>query len=259
MLTASDLNSLAYTLDPALVLADALGAEPDPWQRDLVCSTADRVLIVASRQSGKSSAVAALALHEALVKPDSLSLLVSPSQRQSSLLYSAVSRFYTALGRPLWAARETGSELWLSNGSAVISLPGSGSTIRGFSPSLVIVDEAALVPDEVFVAILPMLAVTGGRLVCPTTPMGKRGFFFEQWHGDTAWERIKATAADCPRINPRFLAEQRQILGDRWFMQEYMCEFTETEDQFFSTDSIMNAFDSDEPALFTGGSGHAWT
>ena len=59
----------------------------------------------------------------------------------------------------------------LSNGSRVVSLPGTSETVRGFSaPRLVIEDEAAFVEDGVYGAVRPMLAVSSGRLILMSTP-----------------------------------------------------------------------------------------
>ncbi len=56
---------LAMALDP-VALAEASGLYPDRWQRNVLRSVAPRVLINASRQSGKSTTVAALTIHTAL-------------------------------------------------------------------------------------------------------------------------------------------------------------------------------------------------
>src|SRR5829696_5213701 len=63
--------------------AEALGIDPDPWQEDLLRSTSDRVLLNCSRQSGKSTMSAVIALHRALYYPGSLILCLAPALRQS--------------------------------------------------------------------------------------------------------------------------------------------------------------------------------
>jgi hypothetical protein len=67
-------------VDPARLLADA-GVPPDPWQVQLLRGEDPRVLMLCSRQSGKSLTAAALALREALLRPPALVLLLSPTQR----------------------------------------------------------------------------------------------------------------------------------------------------------------------------------
>ena len=81
--------------------AQALGIEPDPWQNELLRSSSDRVLLNCSRQSGKSTTSALLALHRALYYPDSLILCLAPALRQSQELFSKLAGFYRDLGRPV--------------------------------------------------------------------------------------------------------------------------------------------------------------
>ena len=98
-----------------------------------------------------------------------------------------------------------------------------------------LVDEAARVDDELYMAIRPMLAVSRGTLWLMSTPFGKRGFFYEAWaRGGPEWERIQVTAEECPRIPREFLEEERAAMGDRWSRQEYLCEFE---------DSVSGVFD----------------
>jgi hypothetical protein len=246
-------DELAIRFDPSLLM-EAAGLTPDPWQARALRSEAKRLLILAPRQSGKSTTTSLIALHPALFQDGSLILLVSKSERQSLELFRKVVEMYHRLGDPVPLTRELTFSIELSNRSRVIALPGDPSTIRGFSgPWLVVVDEAALVDDALFTAVLPMLAVSQGRLVALSTPFGRRGFFCEQWeNGDPVWERITATATECPRIDPAFLEEQRRLLGPRMFAQEFGCEFVEAVDQVFSTDSIEAIFhdaDSEIPAL----------
>jgi hypothetical protein len=114
--------------DPAAVLTRA-GLTPDPWQMDLLRCSDPRVLLLASRQVGKSRTAGALALKQALLKPGSLTLLLSPSQRQSGELFrSHVLPLYSALGRPLPATQESALQLTLANGSRIVSLPGCSAS-----------------------------------------------------------------------------------------------------------------------------------
>ena len=238
---------MAWWGDPSLMMADC-GLTPDPWQAEVLRSSSTRILMVCSRQSGKSTTVACMGLHQAICHPGSLVLMFSPSLRQSGELYRKTLGFYRDLGRPIPAVQETATTLDLSNGSRIVSLPGSHETIRGFSkPALIVVDEASMVADSLFVGAMPMLAASpGGRLVMLSTPFGERGYFFEQFTGDNPiWERYKVTAEQCPRISPEFLEEQKLTLGERWYNQEFMCSFEEAMGQVFSTASIERAFDSD--------------
>jgi hypothetical protein len=116
---------------------------------------------------------------------------------------------------------------------------------------LIIEDEASRVEDPLYRTMRPMLAVSRGRLILMSTPYGKQGHFFEEWtNGGRDWARIEVRATDCPRISPQFLDEERRSLGERWFRQEYLCEFAEAVDRVFSYDTVMKALSPDVKTLF---------
>jgi len=243
-------RDLATALDPSLLMEHA-GLVPDPWQRDFLRSQAQRILLLCSRQSGKSTTTAVRALHTALYTADSLVLLLSPTLRQSAELFRKVLDVYGALTEPEPRLDDNELKMALANGSRILSLPGKELTVRGYSGvRLIIVDEAARVPDSLYLSVRPMLAVSGGRLVCLSTPFGMRGFFHKEWTDGKNWERVKITAAQCPRITPEFLAEERATMPAPWFRAEYGCEFTNAEDQVFSYDEVMAAMSAEVPPLF---------
>lgn len=228
------------------------GMEPDAWQRALLESDWRRALLLCSRQAGKSTVTGALATHTAIYQPGSLTLLLSAAQRQSGELFKKVKTFYHAVPNRVPVAQESALQMELVNGSRIIALPGKEETIRGYSGvDLLVIDEAARVKDALYYSVRPMLAVSGGRLVCLSTPFGKRGFFYREWTDEAGdWHKTKITAYQVPRITPDFLAEERRKMGDYWFEQEYMCVFKEATDSVFSHDDILAAFTDDVDPLF---------
>jgi hypothetical protein len=220
----------APVFPPPSHLMRLLGLEPDPWQADVLEGDHARLLLNCCRQAGKSTTVALLGLARALYAPCTLVLLVSRSLRQASELYRTLTDFHRRLGSKL-LLRQTAHELQLTNRSRVVCLPCREETIRGYANvSMLVIDEAARVPDDLYRAVRPMLAVSGGRLVCLSTPYGKRGFFWEAWaKGGPDWHRIEVPAGQVPRIKPEFLAEERRALGESWFRQEYGCSFEALE------------------------------
>jgi hypothetical protein len=235
----------ARARDPVRLMTD-LDMTPDPWQREVLNSTSNRIIIMSSRQAGKSTVASLKALHPALYRPGSLVLCLAPVQRQSSELFEKVLYVYHMLNRPVPALRETRTTLELMNRSRIVCLPGKASTVRSFSAArLIIVDEAAQVSDDgLFAAIMPMLAVSQGAFMACSTPYGRRGWYHEVFTGnEPGWMRVVAPSASCPRIDPTFVAEQSRLLGDRWAQQEFQCVFLDAIGQCFSTNSIEAAFD----------------
>jgi hypothetical protein len=243
---AADLaGDLACALDPA-ALAVGSGLPPDRWQTEFLRSTEPRVLLNCSRQSGKSTVTALLAVHTALYDPGALVLLLSPSLRQSQELFRKALDTYRALENPVPVEAESALRLELENGSRIVSLPGKEQTVRGFSGvRLLAIDEAARVADDLYFSIRPMLAVSGGRLVALSTPFGTRGWWYEAWRSPEPWQRFQIPAEQCPRISAAFLDEERRTMGDWWFRQEYGCDFLDAETQPFAREDIDRAFEEE--------------
>lgn len=179
-----------------------------------------------------------MALNTAFYDPG-LVLIVAPAQRQSVELFRKVRDTYNAQEDAPKIVNESTLRMEMDNGSRIIALPGTEATIRGYSaPKLVLVDEASRVEDSLFTGLRPMLATNQGRMVLLTTPYGKRGFFYEAWAHGEGWKRTRITADQCPRIDPEWLAEERKIIGEWQYRQEYLCEFVDTDESFFSSDLI---------------------
>ncbi len=230
-----------------MALAEGVGMTPDTWQASVLRSNHPRILLNASRQTGKSVTCATKAVHVAVYEPGSLILLLSPSLRQSSELFKKVFAVYKSFGRPVPSESENALSLTLESGSRVISLPGTEGTIRAYSAvRLLLIDEAARVPDETVAAVRPMLAVSGGQLIMLSTPFGRRGVFYEAWaNGGPVWERYMVPATDCPRISAGFLEEERAALGPWYFDAEYCCVFGSPHASVFDAEQIAALFNSD--------------
>lgn len=219
------------------------GIRPDPWQAELLRSADPQVILNCSRQSGKSTTTATLAVHTALYQPNSLVLLISRALRQSSELFRKCGSVYHAVSRPVRTTSESALTVEFENKSRIVALPGNEATIRSFSaPRLIVIDEASRVPDALYYSVRPMLAISGGRLMLLSSPFGKRGFFYREWsEGGAAWRRFKVTAEQCPRYTPEFLVEERRAMPKWFYDQEYDCSFEDNVAQIFPTDLVLAA------------------
>jgi hypothetical protein len=224
------MTTTTETRPPAVRIMRKLGLEPDPWQVEVLEAGHPRLLLNCSRQAGKSTVVAILGLVEAIFVPATKVLLLSGCLRQSTELFRIVTDFYHRLRKP-FLERQTAEELVLNNCSRIVCLPCREDTIRGYSRvSLLIIDEAARVPDDLYRAVRPLLAVSEGRLICLSTPYGKPGFFHDCWaNGGDDWHRIEAPVERIDCISPAFLARERRALGESWYRQEYQCSFEALE------------------------------
>jgi hypothetical protein len=247
-------DDLVMAADP-VTFARTCGIEPDLWQTAVLSSHQRQQILVCSRQAGKSTISAVLAVHTALYRPGSLILLLSPSLRQSQELFRKAVDVYEQGGQVVPSDVATRLTLELANGSRIVSLPGKEGTIRGFSNvALLLIDEASRVPDELYAAVRPMLAVSKGRLLLFSTPNGKRGFFWREWNeGGSDWHRTLVRAEDCPRIDPDWLTAERRRIPSTEFRQEYGCEFLTPDGALFDPEAIAALRSPVPHALFPNG------
>jgi hypothetical protein len=147
-------------------------------------------------------------------------------------------------------------KLELENDSRILALPGGeeGKTIRGLGGArLIIVDEASRVEDSLLQVVRPMMAVNAdAALIALSTPAGRRGFFYEQWHApdDDGWHKIRVAATDCPRITKEFLEEEYRQLGKIMFESEYGLIFHDDILSVFPTAIIDAIADKDLKPLW---------
>jgi hypothetical protein len=248
-------DDLACALDPVR-FAQRAGIQPDPWQVRVLRSPARQIILNCSRQVGKSTVTGILTGHTALYDPGAPILLLSPTERQSIELLRKVKETLRQLGTDTAEAeKDNALSLEFASGSRILALPGKDATVRGYSAvKLLVIDEASRVPDNLYQAIRPMLAVSGGRIVLLSSPFGKRGFFHHEWtEGGPEWERVEVDAYQCPRLSHTWLDKERATIGAWWFEQEYLCQYKETTDQVFAYDDVHAALSSDVKPLFDVG------
>ncbi len=217
---------------------------PDNLQAEVLDATEDSVLLLCTRQWGKSTIAAAKAIHHALTTPKAFILVASASKRQSTELVRKFKEFAEMIGLK---TKRDGEGFTRPNRARIIPVPQSPAKVRCYSaPTLIIIDEAAFVDDEMFEAVTPMLATSNGSLWLLSTPNGQRGFFYKTWlNRPDGWKFVTATADDCPRISVHFLARERASKGESSFRREYLCEFVAGHQQMVSQEDANAIFDTD--------------
>lgn len=244
------LKDEAFKLDPVLWASEELGfTDPYPWQIKALRSTVRQSIWNIHRQGGKSSVAATKALHKAVFKAGSLTLVISPSERQSGELYRKFLGYYDQLDNPPGMVEDRSLDCMLENGSRVVALPSIEETVRCYSNvALIIEDESSRVPDDLHVAIRPMLAVSQGELLLMSTPRGARGHFYKIWtEAGASWFKLEVPVEQCSTITKEFLEEEMRIIGPWLLEQEYHCKFVSAQDQFFNNNIIQKMFDEGEP------------
>lgn len=239
-------SSLALQLSPAELLRRA-HLIPDPWQAELLATRPRRLLLVTSRQAGKSLMAAALALWVAMTQPNALVLVGSPTQRQSAELVAKIRDLLAHLPE-IRVDQESALRLTLTDTRArIVALPGSEATVRGYSgPAAVVLDEAAFIDDGLPIALSPMLATVPNSLFWVlSTPNGRAGWLFDRWtaaeQSREPWHQLRLPATDIPRISDAFLQEERTRMTDSRFRSEYMAEFVDIDRGLFASTLLDDA------------------
>jgi terminase large subunit-like protein len=245
-------RDLGIALDPARLLREA-GLQPDPFQEE-ICRSVKDMLVLASRQGGKTTAAACAAAHRALYQPRSEIVIIAPTLRQAVRVLRKTEPFLHVAVPSFDPASNTEVRIELKNGSQLIALPSDPDTIRGYTAHLLLIDEAARVEDEIYEAAEPMLTTTDGRTIALTTPAGPRGWFYHAWMNNTdEWQRIRVRADQCSRIPPAFLARKRRSMTAAVYATEYDCKFNDPIGAVFHSNHVYAALDTDLKPLFAGG------
>lgn len=146
-------------------------------------------------------------------------------------------------GRPLWRWLEQVlrgiDNVQVSRSERVVTFPSGGflamysgdspDSIRSENFHLVILDEAAKLPEEMYTdAIMPTVADTNGDILMLTTPRGKNWFYYEYMRAlanGAAWQRPSSDNPN-PNIRNAFdLAKERT--SQRTFQQEWLAQFAD--------------------------------
>jgi len=217
----------------------------DKWQRD-VLEHQGNITIRSGRQVGKSTVVGLKVTKLVLEHPNAKTLVVAASQRQSSLLFEKILSEFNRLndfvleeagldkqdfdgsrtGRDrkrqfekangIYADTPTKTRILLKDGSDIVSVPvgKTGIYIKGHSVDFLVADEAAFIPEMVWLAIKPMIAVSQklrglGWEILLSTPFGKGGYYYNS-HNDSDYRRFHVSSEDCRRIPKDFLVKERR-------------------------------------------------
>jgi len=252
--------------------------ELDPYQKK-VMKHEGHCALRCGRQTGKSTVVALKAHKLANENPGTNTLVIASVQRQSGLLFEKIkSLFDEREGKILRTLREspeyqntpkserkylekeasiylndpTLTRIELKNGSNIFCHPTgrTGSGIRGFTVDFLIADEAHYIPDEVWVAVVPMMATSKkqrgfGWMILLSTPKGRHGYFYDVFK-DPDFLHIHVSSEKCKRITKKFLSRQRSKLTKMQYAQEYLAEFVEGYDQFFASELVDKASSIDK-------------
>jgi phage FluMu gp28-like protein len=228
--------------------------KPYPYQEKLLLDPAKFIAARMSRQSGKSTTLAVLALYTALSTPNARVYVVAPSLRQARLI---VQKAWTLARRVpgIFRNKPLKTRLEFRDGSIIQALPNSPETIRGETSNLVILDEFNYVRDDqgLYDAVVFTLMTTNGRAVAASTPGSRDSIFYhmctDQEGPYANVSRHHVTCQDATEPNgpiKREVLEQVRIQygadQNRW-IREMEAEFADDEDCYLPMSLILSCVD----------------
>lgn len=219
----------------------------DLWPHQLEFMTSkNRIVVVASaRQVGKSTACAIKAIHKAFSQQSRV-LVVSPSLRQSGLMFGTIRQF---IGESEWLRGslidDTKTYIKLSNGSELWCLPDSPAQIRGFSKvSTVIVDEANFCSQELLRAVqYSLLTVPGSQLFMISSPWSIDHWFYRYYQDgqdkkDPTIASFHYTYEVSPLIQKDYVERIKDKITDEEYRTEILGEWIGDEDAYFDYELV---------------------
>lgn len=203
------------------------------------------------RQSGKSHLAACAVIMKALQKPNSTIWLISPTYRQSTFMFEKIVTLCKENNIPITTKKSNQNiEITFSiTGSKFSALSGdNGDQLRGATLDFLIIDEAAMLDDEVWSKYLrPMTAVYKSQVLFLSTPKGKNWFYdlYKLGLGDNSdWKSFQASsyegiicANDTEDCHPGKdeLDQIKAETDDLTWRQEYLAEFLDAGGTVFTS------------------------
>jgi hypothetical protein len=200
-------------------------------------NTNGRVVILKSRQMGISTLIAAYVLWVMMFHEGKNTLIVSIKEATAMEIISKIQIAHDKL--PPWLKAFTGGiieqnkhALKFKNLSMVLATSSASDSTRSFSASFIIFDEAGFIDDieELWNSAQPTLStVKDGKAIILSTPNGMGGFFHKLWTDaesqKNGFHPIKLHWDLRPDRDLAWKAKQIKELGDKYFGQEYDCDF----------------------------------
>lgn len=238
---------------------DCKGFTPYLHQRDVINELKDakgsgkRVVVLSSRQKGKSFMIANLLLYFALNYNKTKNYCVSPTLKQSKAIYNTIYDAVEGTGI-VKKANAADFEIKFINGSSIyFKSAEQGEALRGYTADFLCIDECCFISDEVFYTIAPWADAKQAPVLMVSTPFIKEGFFWNFYNyglendNNTVtinWSDLKYKESIHKILPIEKLEEYRRVLPKNQFKTEYLGEWLDNEGVVF--DSFKNCVKHNE-------------
>ena len=213
---------------------------PHKGQKNIIDNFADSEhkfgVVSTGRQFGKSLLGQNLMLYWLLQSPKQKGAWISPIYNQSKKVFQEL---FDAAHKIIKHSNKADLTMEFVNGSTLQFLSAERyDSIRGFSFSHMVVDEAAFIKEIAMQeAIYPTLSALGKKCLIISTPKSKNWFYnayLKGSNGGSDYISFRGISTDNPHIDDNFILEQSKSLPPEIYKQEYLAEFSESGNDVFS-------------------------
>jgi len=222
------------------------------------------------RQVGKTMSTAVKAVHFACVAPLMLEtvgtectiVIAAPTQNQATIMFDRI-RSLIIHNEFLkgFIVRNTQSEMWVkflnNEGMSKIitrATGETGTTLRGYSPHVIIADECSFIKTSILRAFLPSGMATQAKVWLTSTPFSKSGYFYEACmnsrpkNPDGMWREFHVRSLENPLIqkDPTFIEEIKRLTKEE-YVQEVEGEFLDIGNALIPNSLIMESISDKQP------------
>ncbi len=196
---------------------------------------------IAARRTGKSYAAAILAFAK-LLEPGQQVMVVAPNFSLSSIIWDYVGDLIKQLEIEVDRYNQKDKVIKLINGSIFRLLSANNrDSLVGRAANLLIVDEAAIIPNEEYYTrdLRPALSTfQDSRCLWISTPRGKGNYLYDYFlRGNDPeypdWAASIHTWRSNPLLSEKDVEEAKKSITKALYLQEYECEWTTTAAQIY--------------------------
>ena len=202
----------------------------------------DRIVCLASRQSGKTTGYCIYILWEALFNKDKNILICANKETTALEFIQRIKLAYELM--PLWLKPGVEIDGWnkksikFSNGCKITGIATSSDSARGFSCDIIVLDEFSFVPNniasEFWQSVYPVISSgKHTKVIMVSTPNGASGLFYEIYErallgiDEDGWKHFRIDWWEVPERNDAWKRKTIASMGGdiRQFNQEFGNKF----------------------------------
>jgi hypothetical protein len=216
-----------------------------------------RTIVLASRQTGKSTCYTIFVLWLCIFHPEKKVLIAANKSMTATELVGRIKLAYEHL--PMWL--KCGVKVWnaqevvFTNLSSFKGAATSSDSARGTSCNVLILDEFAFIPnnvaDKFFTSVYPIISSSKeSKVIIVSTPNGVGNLYHDIWEeacdkleqSKDGWKGFRIDWYDVPARDEEWKQQQIKSIGQERFDQEFGNSFLASTFQKLITDDQIDVF-----------------